>query len=241
MLEYISIDLIDPNPWHRSPIQSIKVTDNQIQEFLSHTKTSEILVARSVWDRFQLATGHLHLAIFQQLANLDPHYLNLPLDIQDLNDVDMISILLIENENRHDIDPIQRAQAYQDFLTITHTKLRGLVDYLRTINKRKYISRSKISNTLRLLSLPQKVQQLVAEGELDPSTGKILSSLSDHPSACSEIATHLLDISYNQRDLETAILSLKKLLANQSWNQLWKGLRSRPLSDWSRSRMPYSI
>ena len=90
-----------------------------------------------------------------KLAGLD----EVPVVIRDISDEDVFKLALIENLQRSDLNPIEEAQGYKQLLDSN-----GLTqeEVARLVSK----SRSAITNTLRLLDLPDEVQQLMSEGKL---------------------------------------------------------------------------
>jgi ParB/RepB/Spo0J family partition protein len=98
-------------------------------------------------------------------AGLDP----IPAIVRDTSDTDMLRDALMENLHRQQLNPLEEAAAYQQLLQdfgATHDQL------ARRIGR----SRSHITNTLRLLSLPPDVQRRVAAGVLSAGHARALAS-----------------------------------------------------------------
>lgn len=90
-----------------------------------------------------------------------------PVVIREMTDVEALEIALIENIQRHDLSPVEEAAGYRrlmDEFGHTQEKLGSIVGK----------SRSHIANILRLLALPQSVQDLVAEGKLSMGHARAL-------------------------------------------------------------------
>lgn len=85
-----------------------------------------------------------------------------PVLVKDVADKDLLEIALIENIQREDLNPIEEAQAYQRLIESVGLTQEALATRIGR-------DRSYITNYLRLLRLPQDLQQLVKEGRL--STG----------------------------------------------------------------------
>lgn len=113
-------------------------------------------------DQFELVAGERRWRA-AQLAGLH----EVPVIIQDLDNKASAEIALIENIQREDLSPIEEATAYQrliDEFDYTQAEL------AKSVGK----SRSHITNTLRLLNLPQQVQDMVVEGGLTAGHARTL-------------------------------------------------------------------
>lgn len=82
-----------------------------------------------------------------------------PVVIREISDDEVLKLALIENLQRSDLSPLEEAQGYRQLI-----KEKGLTqeELAKILSK----SRSAITNTLRLLDLPEEVQGLVEEGKL---------------------------------------------------------------------------
>ncbi len=82
-----------------------------------------------------------------------------PIIVRELDDSTMFQIALVENLQRRDLDPLEDARGYQ-----------RLIDYFghgpETVGDAVGKSRSHITNMIRLLSLPESVQDMITQGEL---------------------------------------------------------------------------
>ncbi len=94
----------------------------------------------------------------------------LPAVVRDIDDVGSLARAVVENIHREDLHPLEEAAAYRQLIEdfgLTHDDL----------GRRLGRSRAAISNTLRLLQLPPKVQKLVAGGELSAGHARALLGL----------------------------------------------------------------
>lgn len=97
---------------------------------------------------------------------------SIPALVRDLDEKEMLEIALIENLQREDLNPIEEAAAYRRLMEefeLTQEEL----------GRRLGKSRSTIANTVRLLSLSQKVQEAIISGELSAGQARPLLSLTD--------------------------------------------------------------
>lgn len=110
---------------------------------------------------------------------------------------------IVENINRSDLNPIEEAQAYQ--------RLIDEFDYLHdeiaaSVGK----SRAVITNSLRLLKLDPRVQQLLATGALSEGHGKILASLPPHQQW--ELAERGAHNGWNVRKMEAQAKKIQQMV-----------------------------
>ena len=82
-----------------------------------------------------------------------------PVIVKDVDDQKMLEIALIENLQRSDLNPIEEAKGYRQLI-----KASGMTQ--EALSKAVSKSRSAITNSLRLLDLPEAVQQMMYEGKL---------------------------------------------------------------------------
>jgi ParB family chromosome partitioning protein len=114
-------------------------------------------------------------------------------------DEQALQAAIVENINRADLNPIEEAQAYQrliDEFQYLHEEVAASVGK----------SRAAISNSLRLLKLDKRVQQLLISGELTEGHGKILAGLEAHQQIA--LAEQCVQKGWNVRKIE---LEAKKL------------------------------
>ena len=123
-----------------------------------------VLVRRAI-DGYELIAGErrLRAAVMLKLENI-------PAIIKDVKDVDMLEIALIENLQREELNPIEEAKAFERLTTefnFTQDKI------AQTMGKDK----STISNAIRLLGLPQKVQTEISKANISAGHARALLSL----------------------------------------------------------------
>ncbi len=121
----------------------------------------------------------------------------IPAIIVDFDDKQMMEIALLENVQREDLNPIEEAIGYQ--------KLIERLNYTQEeVAKRIGKSRVYVTNLLRLLQLPTKIQDMVAKGELSYGHAKCLLPLKDE-SLMLEFARKAVKEQMNVRALEKAV------------------------------------
>jgi ParB family chromosome partitioning protein len=95
-----------------------------------------------------------------------------PVIIRDINDLQAFELALVENLQREDLNPVEEAEAYRHLIEEHHYTQEQLAQRLGR-------DRSTITNSLRLLKLPEAAQQALAGGELSAGHARALLGLDD--------------------------------------------------------------
>ena len=122
----------------------------------------------------------------------------IPVTILDLSDVESLEVAIVENIQRDDLNPIEEARGYQrlnDEFKYDH----------ESISKLMSKSRSHVSNTLRLLTLPKDVIAMLEEGTLTSGQARPLIGISN----ASSIAEEIVSKNYSARKVEYLIRNKK--------------------------------
>ena len=123
---------------------------------------------------------------------------SIPVNILDLSDVESLEVAIVENIQRDDLNPIEEARGYK--------RLSEEFDYdHENISKLMSKSRSHVSNTLRLLTLPKDVIAMLEEGSLTSGQARPLIGLSN----ASSVAEEIVSKNYSARKVEYLIKSKK--------------------------------
>jgi ParB family chromosome partitioning protein len=128
-----------------------------------------------------------------QIAGLD----YVPALLQDLDDGKAAEWALIENLQREDLNPMERAEAFQHLLStynLNHDE----------VAERVGLDRSTVTNHLRLLVLAPQVRQLVAEGHLQMGHARALAGVTDH-ALQEQIASRVTNEQWSVRKVEAEV------------------------------------
>jgi len=117
-----------------------------------------------------------------------------PVVILDVDDQKSLEIAIVENVQRQDLNPIEEAKGYQKLIKEFAYDHKQISQFMSK-------SRSHISNTLRLLTLPQDIIALIEEGLLTAGQARPLIGLSN----ASAIAENIIKKKINARDVETLV------------------------------------
>ena len=120
-----------------------------------------------------------------------------PVIVKDVPDDNLLEIALIENIQRENLNPIEEAQAYKKLIETV-----GLTQ--EALASRVGRDRSYITNYLRLLRLPDDLQQLVKEGRLSTGHARTILAL-NHPDQQRRVARQIIDGGLSVRATEQLV------------------------------------
>ncbi len=164
---FVPVESVVPNPRQprtRIDPEELKELAESIRE---HGIIQPLIVSRAPEDnQYILIAGERRLEA-ARLANLQ----SIPVILRQVSDQDRLELALIENVQRSDLMPLETAEAYrqlnEDF-KLSHEE----------ISQRVGKSRVSVSNTLRLLKLPEKVKTALLEGSISEGHARALLALS---------------------------------------------------------------
>lgn len=161
----VSVDLVDINP--RQPRETFD--DDKLAELTASIARVGVLqpvvVRPSEGGRYELVMGERRLRA-TRAAGLP----TVPATLRDVQDSELLSMAVLENLQREDLNAIELAVAYTQLLTdgdLTHAELAAIL----------HVDRSHVTRTVALLTLPAKIQRRVAAGVLSASHADALASL----------------------------------------------------------------
>lgn len=158
----------------------------QLQELADSIKQigilQPILVKRDSSGRFEIVAGERRWRA-AKLAGLK----TIPIIIKDIADDQYYEAALIENVQRTDLNPIEEAKGIKELLDkfkYTH----------ETVAQKLGKSRSYVANTIRLLGLPEKIQNYVFDGKLTPGHARALMQAEDPMALADKIINENLSV-----------------------------------------------
>lgn len=125
----------------------------------------------------------------------------IPVIIKEFTDQEIVEISLIENIQREDLNPIEEAQAYKRLLTEFHLKQDEVAE---RVSK----SRTAVTNSMRLLKLDPRVQQMLIDDMLTTGHARALLAIED-PEIQWKAANQIFDEKMSVRDVEKMVKSLQ--------------------------------
>lgn len=162
----IPVDEIRPNPYQPRKVFNQEALKELSDSIAQHGVFTPILVKKSILG-YELIAGERRLRASKLAGKTE-----IPAIVVDFNDQQMMEIALLENIQREDLNDIEEAKAYEQLLK----KLNYTQEQLA---KRVGKSREHITNTLRLLKLPEDVQEYVVNKQLSMGHVRALLSLKD--------------------------------------------------------------
>jgi len=132
---------------------------------------------------------------------------NIPVNILDLSDVESLEVAIVENIQRDDLNPIEEARGYK---RLSHEFKYDHESISRLMSK----SRSHISNTLRLLTLPSDVIAMLEEGSLTSGQARPLIGIIN----ASSIAEEIVSKNYSARKVEYLVKAKKSKNPNKLYD-----------------------
>ena len=158
-------------------IADIKESELQPRQEASPAKMAELkasikekgviqpVLVRSAKGGYELIAGERRMRAAKELG-----FTQLPAIIKDVDDAEVLQLALIENIQREELNPLEEAQAYQQLITqfgFTQEKIGQMVGK----------NPSSISNTLRLLKLPQEIQAALRKGMISMGHARTILGL----------------------------------------------------------------
>ncbi len=195
----INIDKIKPNRYQ----PRIVFNEEKLQELAASIKEKgliePILVVRSVAPgEYELIAGERRLRA-SKMAGLNEIKAIIK---EGASDKDKLDLALIENIQREDLNPIEEAKAYKKYSEEYKYTQEQIA---QTVKK----NRSVIANTMRLLNLPEDVQNMIIEGKISAGHGRMLAGI-DNEEKLKELVDKILAEGLTVREVETEVAEAKK-------------------------------
>jgi len=149
----LPIEDIVPNP-NQPRIHFNETELRELSESIQEHGVLQPLLVRKHGNGYEIIAGERRYQA-SKLAGLE----ELPVIIKEVNDEEMLALALIENLQRSDLNPVEEAKGYRQLIDAS-----GMTQ--EALSKAVSKSRSAITNSLRLLDLPEVVQQMIFEGKL---------------------------------------------------------------------------
>jgi ParB family transcriptional regulator, chromosome partitioning protein len=192
----LDIDAILPN----ADQPRSRFADTEMDELVRSIRANGIIqpvIVRPQGTRFQLVAGERRWRAAKQ-AGLK----KIPAVVKLVSDEKLLEIALIENIQRHDLNVIEEANAYRNLINNL-----GLTQ--ETVAERVGKSRTVITTCLRLLRLPDDIQELAAEGKISAGHARALL-MTDNIEKQRRVAKSIIENSLSVREAEKLIKRAEK-------------------------------
>ncbi|WP_368931225.1 ParB/RepB/Spo0J family partition protein [Bacillus pumilus] len=195
-VEEIKIKDLRPNPYQPRKTFDEDALSDLKESIQQHGVLQPVIVRKSI-KGYDIVAGERRFRAAQQ-AGLT----TIPAIVREFSETLMREIALLENLQREDLSPLEEAEAYAsllDHLSVTQEELA----------KRLGKSRPHIANHLRLLTLPDEVQKLIADGTLSMGHGRTLLSLKNK-NKLAPLVKKIVDEGLNVRQVEKLVQQLNE-------------------------------
>lgn len=190
----LNISKISPNPYQ--PRRTFN--EENLRSLAASIKQSGVLqpiLVKKISDNdYQLVAGERRFRA-SKIAGLS----EIPAIITEVNNKEQLEIAILENIQREDLNPIDEAEGYKRLIDEFHYTQEQLSEILGK-------SRSHITNMLRLLTLPEKIQDHVRIGDITFGHARAIIGLEDAP----KIAEKIISESMSVRDTEELARDMKQ-------------------------------
>ena len=180
--------------------------DNTLRDLAQSLKRSGVLqpvVVRRHGQQFQIVVGERRWRA-AGMAGLS----HIPAVVRDATDAETLELALVENLLREDLNPMEEAEAYQ--------RLLGEFDWTQEdLGERVGKDRSSVANCLRLLKLPELIQDDLRAGRLTMGHARALLSL-DSPAEQLKLRSEILAHSWSVRTTEAGVQRKQRHVARRA-------------------------
>ena len=194
--ELVDAHAITPNPFQPRQEFDPEEIDGLARSIEAQGLIQPIVVRKKI-DGYEIVSGERRVRAMRKLG-----WENIPAIVKSkVSDREMLELALVENIQRENLNDIEQATAYQRLLQechLRHEQLSGRVGK----------SRSTITNTLRLLKLPQQVQKMITDGVLTSGHARALLAV-ERPADIKRLAARVVAEGLSVRQAEDAVRALK--------------------------------
>ena len=193
----IPIEKIRSNPCQPRNIFDEASLEELVNSIREHGIIQPLIVTKISDDLYELIAGERRLRA-AKILKLE----KVPVIIRSVDESKKLELSLIENIQRKDLNPIEKARAYQrliDEFNFTQEEI------AKKIGK----SRPSVANTLRLLNLPIVIQKAIEEEKITEAHAKVLLTL-ESPAAQEAMLRRILGTGMTVREAEQLVVSKRK-------------------------------
>ena len=201
----ISVESIRPNPYQpRKKFDKEKL--KELSESIKKHGIIQPLIVRKKGTNYELVAGERRLRA-AKLAKLQ----TVPVLVRDYDEKQMRELSLVENIQRHDLNPLEEAKAIQELMKqCGYTQAQAA--------ERLGRSRAAVANLLRMLNLPEELQAMVADEKVTAGQMRPLLALADREQQL-KIGKALAEHGWSARTVEEVVKTIKEGKALQVLNE----------------------
>lgn len=191
----LSISDIVPNRYQPRTVFNDDKLSELAQTIHTHGIIQPIVVREYESGKFEIIAGERRFRAMQKLG-----WETAPAIIKDFNDTETASVALIENLQREELTPIEEAIAYGKLIELHQLTQEALAQRLG-------IGQSTVANKLRLLKLPQEVQQAVLNKQITERHARSLIPLKN-PEKQIRLLEEIIERNLNVKQTEERVVRL---------------------------------
>lgn len=215
----VKITMVEPN--RKQPRKNFD--EDSLQELCDSIKQVGLIQPILVQDRkdhYEIIAGERRWRA-AKMAGLK----EIPVIIRDYSDQEIMEISLIENIQREDLNPIEEAQAYKRLLTEFNLKQDEVAERVAK-------SRAAVTNSIRLLKLDDRVQQMVIDDMISTGHARALLAIEDGEEQYL-LAQQIFDERLSVREVEKLVKKLnapekeKKKTENKTMQVIYQDIEER--------------
>ena len=193
----IPVEMIEPNPFQPRMSFDAEALEELADSIRTLGLIQPITVRRKNHDRYQIISGERRFRACR-LAGMD----EIPAYIIDTGDQGMLEMAIVENIQREDLDPIEIAMSYERLINECNLTQEQMAS---RVGKK----RASVTNFLRLLKLPAKIQHDLKVGLLSVGHAKVLLGV-ENPEIQERLCDMVIKEDLSVRSLEERIRNLDK-------------------------------
>lgn len=193
--QMMKINIVEPNreqPRRNFEEDSLLELADSIKQF----GVLQPLIVRKRKDYYEIIAGERRWRAAKMAGVKE-----IPVIIKDFTEQEVLEIALIENIQREDLNPIEEAMAFKRLLTEFNLKQDEVAE---RVSK----SRTAVTNSMRLLKLAEKVQQMVIDDMITTGHARALLAIED-PELQYNLANKIFDEKLSVRETESLVKSIK--------------------------------
>lgn len=194
-IKKIPIDLIIPNRYQPRTVFDDEKIEELARTIHIHGVIQPIVVREYDQDKFEIIAGERRWRAMKKLE-----WEEVPAIIKNLSDSETASVALIENLQREELSPIEEAMAYGKLLEIHNLTQEALAQRLGK-------GQSTVANKLRLLKLPQEVQDALLNKLITERHARSLIPLKN-PQLQVQLLEEIIEKSFNVKQTEERVVKL---------------------------------
>ncbi len=202
----IPIDMIEPNPFQPRMSFDKEALEELAESIRTFGLIQPITVRKKSTDKYQIISGERRFKACR-IAGMDM----IPAYIRDANDQGMLEMAIVENIQRENLDPIEVAMSYQRLIEECMLTQEQMAE---RVGKK----RASVTNYLRLLKLPARVQHDLKVGLLSVGHAKVLLGL-DNEELQEEFCDYVIKNDLSVRQLEEKIKKMSGKKEKESKQQ----------------------